>query len=133
MDGPRQVADEATKLLATERDPLDRHATYVSLERALYQLRESDPSAIAEFEATCERHHQEMSTIRPAMVREFGGVVTLWTHRQMAIHKKKVKDYPGGAEWCRRGLVIYGSDAIQQDSSMVEDLRKRLDWFQAKC
>jgi hypothetical protein len=88
LDNPRQVADQASGLLATERDPLDRHATYVRLEKALYQLRESDPSAIAEFEATCECHHQEMSAIRPAMVREFGGVVTLWTHRQIEIHKK---------------------------------------------
>ena len=81
------VADEASKLLTTETDPLDRHATYVFLEKALYQLRDSDPSAIAEFEVACERHHQEMPTIGPAMLREFGGVVTLWTHRQMAIHK----------------------------------------------
>ena len=43
-----------------------------------------------------------------------------------------MKDYSAGAEWCLRGLAIYGNDAIQQDSSMVEDLRKRLDWFQAK-
>lgn len=92
LASPRQVADEATRLLANERDPLDRPATYVFLERALYQLRESDPSAVVRFEATCEQHHQEMSTIRSAMIREFGGVVTLWTHRQMAIHKKKVKD-----------------------------------------
>ena len=132
LDSPRRVADQASKLLATERDPLDRHATYVFLEKALYQLRESDPSAIAEFEAACERHHQEMSTIRPAMVREFGGVVTLWAHRQMAIHKKKVKDYVAGAEWCQRALSIYGNDAIEQDSSIVEDLRKLLAWFQQR-
>lgn len=132
LDDPRQVVDEASKLLETETDPLDRHATYVFLEKALYQLRDSDPSAIADFEAASERHHQEMDSIRPAMVREFGGVVTLWTHRQMAIHKKTMKDYSAGAEWCRRGLEIYGSGAIQQDSSMVEDLRMRLEWFEAK-
>lgn len=132
VDDPRQVADEASKVLANETDPLDRHFTYVFLEKALYQLRDSDSSAIADFEAVCERHHQEMDSIRSAMVREFGGVPTLWTHRQMAIHKKKMKDYSAGAEWCRRGLQIYGSEAIRQDSSMVEDLRKRLEWFEAK-
>ena len=132
LDQPRQVVVEASELLETVSDPLDRHSTYVFLEKALYQLRDSDPSAISDFEAACERHHQEMSAIRPAMVREFGGVVTLWTHRQMAVHKKKVKDFPGGAEWCRRGLEIYGVEAIQQDSSMVEDLRKRLEWFESK-
>ena len=132
VDGPRQVVDEASKLLETVTDPLDRHFTYVFLEKALYQLRDSDPSAIAEFEAACELHHQEMASVRPAMVREFGGVPTLWTHRQMAIHKKKMKDYSAGTEWCRRGLEIYGSDAIHQDSSMVDDLRKRLEWFRSK-
>ena len=132
LAGPTEVVIEASKLLSTETEVLDRHFTYVFLEKALYQLRESDPSAIDRFEAACEHHHQEMDAIRPAMIREFGGVVTLWTHRQMAIHKRKLKDYSGGWEWCRRGLTIYGSDAIHQDSSMVDDLRKRLNWFQEK-
>ena len=33
LDTPRQVANEAARLLATGRDPLDRHATYVFLEK----------------------------------------------------------------------------------------------------
>lgn len=118
--------------MESESDILDRHFTYVFLEKALYRLRESDPSAIGRFEEACECHHQEMDSIRPAMAREFGGVPTLWTHRQMAVLKKKTKDYEGGAMWCRRGLSIYGNDAIVQDRSMVEDLRTRLAWFEER-
>lgn len=132
IDDSDRVITEARRLLQTENAALDRHAIYVFLEKALYSLRSDDPTALKTFESVAETHHQEMSTIREAMIREFGGVATLWTHRQMAIHKKKTKDYAAGAEWCRRGLAIYGEDAIPQDRSMVEDLSKRLAWFEER-
>ncbi len=131
INEPAKVVTEARILLRAEDVTLDRHAIFVFLEKALYSLRDSDPNAFTEFEQVCEAHHAEMPAIRTAMVKEFGGVATLWTHRQMAIHKKKAKDYVAGAEWCRRGLAIYGADAIPQDRSMVEDLAKRLAWFEA--
>jgi hypothetical protein len=100
------------------------------LEKALYRLRDADIDALREFESACVAHDREMPQIRKAMIREYGGVATLWTYRQMAICKKKSKDFGGGVEWCRRGLAIYGTDAIPQDRSMVTDLERRLAWFE---
>lgn len=89
LEDANAVTSEARKLvaIATETDLLDRHATYVFLEKALYSLRDNDRNALDDFEKVCENHDDEMDEIRPAMMREFGGIVTLWTHRPMAILK----------------------------------------------
>ena len=60
--------------LAGETEPVSRHFVYSRLEDLLYGARDDLPSALSAFDAVCEAHHADMATIRPALVRTFGGV-----------------------------------------------------------
>ena len=65
-----------------------------------------------------------MMAIRPALMSFFGRIPLLPTYRQMAIARGKAGDRDAAADWCRRGLDIYGDDALE--IGPIEDLQKRL-------
>jgi len=112
------------KLLEVRRKPIDRHFAFNELEEALYKCRSLISGALEDFEATCEQHHSEMNAIRPALIRDGGGIPMLPLYRQMAIMKAKAKDYDGAVRWCIRGLDVYANDALRQED--VRDLKQRL-------
>jgi len=112
------------ELLEVKRKPIDRHFAFNELEEALYKCRSLISRALEDFEATCEQHHSEMNAIRPALIRDGGGIPMLPLYRQMAIMKAKAKDYDGAVRWCERGLEVYGNDALRQED--VQDLKQRL-------
>jgi len=114
----------AREFLQTESDPLERHFAFNVLEEALYKCRDAFPSARDEFEATCEKHHQEMGQIHPGLRSLIGGVPFLPTYKQIAIMKTKSKDYAAAEDWCRCGLAVYGDDALESEG--IDDLNKRL-------
>lgn len=118
------------KLLDVETDPIERHFMFNELEIVLYKCRDVFESALSEFEKTCERHHEEMPTIRPALMAEFEGMPRIPTYRQMAITKQKAHDYQAALEWAQRGLAMYGSDALRVE--VVEDLEKRIAKYEEK-
>lgn len=116
--------------LESETDVLDRHFMFNMLEDHLYASREVFGSALAEFEETCEKHHLEMVSIRPALVASFGGLPSLPTYRQMAIMKQKAHSYHDAVKWVERGLAMYGSDCLREDA--VGDLQKRIEKLRSK-
>lgn len=85
-----EARDIATlrRLLENERSPLDRHYMYAALEHCLYRCRDAFASALDDYDAVCEQHHDEMRAIRPALISEFGGLPLLETYRQQAIRRK---------------------------------------------
>jgi hypothetical protein len=116
--------------LESETDVLDRHYMFNTLEDHLYACREVFGSALTEFEETCERHHSEMDSIRPALVASFGGLPSLPTYRQMAIMKQKAHAYDDALRWVERGLAVYGADCLREDA--VGDLQKRIEKLRPK-
>lgn len=121
---------EIRKLLTTEEDASQRHFMFNTLEDHLYACRETFTSALTEFEEVCVRHHSEMTAIRPALANEFGGIPMLPTYRQMSIMKQKAGLHAEALEWPELGIVVYGSDALREDS--VADLHKRATKLRAK-
>lgn len=117
-------------LLEHEQDPVVRHFAYAELERRLYHCRDVFASALDEFDATCDAHHNDMSAIRPALVAGFGGVPLLELYRQACIRKQKEHDWDAVISWASRGLTVYGDDAIDPDH--VNDLRQRKAHAEAK-
>lgn len=128
-DGPQNIVT-LRRLLASERDPIDRHFMLAELAKCLYKSRDAFASALDEFDAACEQHHAEMQIIRPALVEKFGCVPIVEMYRQAAIRCQKARDWPAVTTWTERGLAFYGADAARPE--VVDDLRKRLAHAQAK-
>jgi HIRAN domain-containing protein len=116
--------------LDREKDPIQRHFMFNTVEDHLYACRDIFASALTEFDEACDRHHLEMTSIRPALILEFGGVPTVPMYRQMAIRKEKAQAYADGLAWAERGLTIYGHECIREDA--VDDLQKRVVRLKAK-
>jgi hypothetical protein len=110
-------------LLATERDPLDRHFQFAELERRLYHARELYDTALDEFDLACEQHDGEMDDIRLVFIEKWGQVPRIEMYRQIAIRKAKAKEWDSVLRWSERGIAIYGSEAAREEA--VEDLIKR--------
>lgn len=127
--GPQDIVT-LRKLLASERDPIDRHFMFTVLAKCLYKCRDAFASALDEFDVVCEQHHGEMGIIRPALVEKFGCAPVVDVYRQAAIRCQKARDWRHVATWAERGLAFYGSDAARPE--FVEDLRKRLAHAEAK-
>lgn len=114
----------AREFLQSETDPLERHYAFNVLEEALYKCRDAFPTALEEFESTCEEHHKEMPEIRAGLISLLSGVPFLPTYKQIAIMKTKSKQYDAAVDWCRRGLEIYEGVALESEGT--DDLQSRL-------
>lgn len=132
LSGSRAPADIVTlrKLLAEERDPIDRHFMLSELGKCLYASRDAFASALDEFDAVCEQHHSEMDIIGAALTEKFSQVPIIEMYRQAAIRSQKARDWPRARTWAARGLAVYGSEAARPEA--VADLQKRLDHADAK-
>jgi hypothetical protein len=117
-------------LLETERAPISRHYVYCELEHRLYHCRNAFPSALDDFDAVCERHAQEMDTIRPALVAKFEAVPVIEMYQQATIRCAKAKRWQDARQWAERGIAVYGDEAARPE--VVDDLRKRLEHATAK-
>ena len=117
-------------LLEHEDDPIPRHYMFCELEHRLYRSRTTLPTALDEFDAVCEQHHNEMTSIRPALVDEFGAVPLIEMYRQAAIRYQKLKLWTAAREWAQRGIDLYGDQAVRPEA--VEDLRRRVIYTTAK-
>jgi hypothetical protein len=71
-----------------------------------------------------------MTSIKPALVGFLGGVPFLSSYRQMAIMKTKAGEHEAALEWCRRGMAIYGREAIETEGTT--DLSGRIEKLAAK-
>jgi hypothetical protein len=111
------------RLLEQEQEPIARHFAYAELEHRLYHCRDVFASALGEFDATCEAHHNEMTAIRPALVAEFGGIPLLELYRQISIRNQKAREWESVIAWATRGIAIYGDEALDQE--YVNDLKQR--------
>lgn len=116
--------------LDTEDTALDRHFLYLELEKLLYKSRNVFASALDQYREAAEWHDDEMGLIRPALMAEFGGIPSLPTYRQMAIVEQKEHDYEAALDWAKRGLALYGNDALADDN--VEDLKVRIGTYEKK-
>lgn len=132
LSGSHTPADVVTlrKLLADERDPIDRHFMLAELGKCLYKSRDAFASALDEFDAVCVQHDAEMDVLRPALYEKFGAVPVIELYRQAAIRCQKARDWPRMRFWAERGLAVYGSEAARPEA--VADLRKRLAYAEAK-
>jgi hypothetical protein len=110
-------------LLGQESDPVARHFGYAELEHHLYHCRDVFESALAEFDATCEAHHNEMPAIRSALIAEFGGIPLLEVYRQICIRKRKAHEWDAVIAWADRGVSVYADEALNPES--VDDLLHR--------
>lgn len=119
------------RLLATEKDPIDRHFIFSDLEHRLYRCRDVFPSALDDYDTVCRDHDAEMDTVVPLLVAALGGVPLLETYRQAAIRRDHLKHYASAVWWSERGLVLYGDRAFEQE--WADDLRKRAQRCQAKA
>ena len=126
----RAAVTELRSLLEHERDPVARHYMFCELEHRLYRLRTVLPAALDEFDAACEQHHNEMTSIRPALVDRFGAVPLIDTYRQAAIRYQKTKLWTAAREWAQRGIDLYGDQAVRPEA--VEDLRHRVIYATTK-
>lgn len=117
-------------LLAEERDPIDRHYILCELEARLYRLRETRATALEEFDAVCNQHHEEMPVLRGALIEKFGCVPVIEMYRQAAIRCQKARRWQDALDWAQHGLDVYGEQAARQEA--VDDLHKRHAHAQAK-
>lgn len=129
VSGPQDIVT-LRKLLADERDPIDRHFMLTELAKCLYKSRDAFVSALDEFDAVCEQHHAELAVIRPALVEKFGRAPVVDMYRQVTIRWQKTRNWTTMAMWAERGIAFYGADAARPE--VVDDLRKRLAHAQAK-
>jgi hypothetical protein len=118
------------KLLAHEKDLLDRHFIFVQLEAVLYRCRSAFTSALGEYDEACRQHDAEMDGIRQACLDKWGTVPLLETYRQMAIRQQKAGNYGQALWWAERGIALYGRDCARPEA--VEDLRGRAAKYRAK-
>ena len=117
-------------LLEHERDPIARHYMFCELEHRLYRSRTTLPAALDEFDAICEQHDSEMTSIRPALVDRFGAVPLIEMYRQATIRYQKMKLWTSAREWAQRGIDLYGDQAVRPEA--VEDLRHRVMYATTK-
>lgn len=118
------------KLLADEKDPIDRHFMLAELGKCLYKSRDAFASALDEFDAVCVQHDGEMDSIRPALYDKFGSVPVIEMYRQATIRYQKGRDWQRMRFWAERGLAVYRSEAARSEA--VADLHKRLAYADAK-
>jgi rubrerythrin len=116
--------------LHKETQPVGRHDLFASLAERLYEAREQFESALAEFDEVCALHDAEMVTIRPALVATFGGLPLLEVYKQSAIRHQKAQDVERALWWARRGVEIYGNDAL--NPGFAADLSRRISKYEAK-
>lgn len=129
-DDPSEAVEMLTSRLAAEPEVVSRHFLFAQLEGHLYSLRESHPDALRLFDEACARHDAEMDAIRPALMAMFDGLPLLEVYRQAAIRHQKAHDWEPALRWARRGLAVYGGDAL--DPAYVADLNARVSNYQAK-
>lgn len=118
------------KLLAQEKDILDRHFMYAQLEASLYKCRSAFASALSEYDEACRQHDAEMDDIRQACIAKWGKVPLLETYWQMAIRQQKAHNYSQALWWAERGIALYGNDCARPEA--FEDLRGRAVTYRAK-
>lgn len=126
----RPAIGRLRELLASERDPIDRHFQFSELEKRLYRSRDLYDAALAEYDEACIRHDAEMDSICAAFIAKWGKIPLLDTYRQMAIRQQKKQDWHACKWWAERGLALYGQRAIREEA--VEDLIKRRNRAAAK-
>jgi hypothetical protein len=126
----RAAIADLRSLLEHERDPISRHYMFCELEHRLYRSRTALPAALDEFDAVCEQHHSEMTSIRPALLDRFGAVPLIEMYRQATIRYQKLKLWTAAREWAQRGIDLYGDQAVRPEA--VEDLRHRVIYATAK-
>jgi hypothetical protein len=117
-------------LLKDERDPIDRHYMLCELEHRLYASRTAFASALDEFDAACSQHHEEMLTIRPALLAKFEVIPVVEMYRQAVIRCQKAKLWEAAREWAERGVELYRDQAARPE--VVEDLHKRIAYATEK-
>jgi hypothetical protein len=128
-DTLQAIAYIRTKL-KTETGPVSRHFMIAILAERLYQAREQLDSALSEFDEVCRLHDAEMETIRPALIATFGGLPLLEVYKQSAIRHQKAHDWEAAMWWARRGLEVYGADAL--NAEVTADLAQRIAKYTAK-
>ncbi|MDQ1712556.1 MAG: hypothetical protein QOE45_2006 [Frankiaceae bacterium] len=116
--------------LATTTSHIERHYLMCELEKRLYRCRDVFGSALAEYDATCHAHDDEMDAMAVELRTKLGSVPLLETYRQAAIRHQKAKDWPAVLWWTERGIAVYGT-SIGVDGA-VEDLVRRRDYAQMK-
>jgi rubrerythrin len=129
-DDDNVAVGQLKALLEDERDPIDRHYMLCELERRLYQSRDERPSALEEFDSICARHHEEMVSLRPALLSKFGSIPVIEMYRQASIRCQKQKHWEAARDWAQRGLDVYGDEAARPE--VIDDLHKRLAHATAK-
>jgi hypothetical protein len=117
-------------LLVQERDPLCRHYMLSELEHRLYRARATSPAVLDQFDAVCEQHHEEMSSIRPALIERFGVVPVVEMYRQATIRCQKARRWDAARGWASRGVGFYGDQAARPE--VVDDLRHRVAYASGK-
>ena len=93
------------EVLRTETEPVSRHFAYAQLEQLLYGARDDFPSALQEYDRTCEAHHADLATIRPALIKALGGLPLLETYKQAAIRHQKAREWPAALRWAELGIA----------------------------
>jgi len=119
------------EVLRTETEPVSRHFAYAQLEQLLYGARDDLPSALRDYDATCEAHHADMATIRPGLIKALGGLPLLETYKQAAIRHQKTHEWSAALRWAELGIAAYGGDALRPE--FVDDLNTRVARYRAKC
>ena len=100
------------------------HYMLSELEHRLDKCRDAFASALDEFDEACAQHHEEMETIRPALLQKLGSIPVVEMYRQACIRCKKAKRWADAREWAERGIRTYGDNAARPEE--VLDLRRRL-------
>lgn len=116
--------------LVSERKAISRHFMYAQFEGLLYGARDDLPSALNEYDATCEAHHSEMPVIRPALIKVFDGLPLIEMYKQAAIRHQKAHDWQMALRWADAGLQVYGTEALQRE--FVDDLERRAADYREK-
>ena len=75
---------------------------FSGLEERLYHCRDRLTGALDEFDAVCEQHHAEMTTIRPALFAKFEAIPVIDMYRQAAIRFQKTKNWQASRDLCCR-------------------------------
>jgi hypothetical protein len=124
------ASEEIRALLTDERDPVCRHYMFSALEHRLYRARAVSSVVLDQFDVICEQHHEEMRTIRPALIDRFDAVPVVEMYRQAAIRCQKARRWEAAREWARRGIELYGDKAARPE--VVDDLQHRIAYASGK-